>query len=177
MYENGQSKTTKVESLFSKDYWRWSESGQLAISSVFIHVEPKIILDPISKWSFIEKSMANMTVIGQKLVYSTKMTLIWIWLTMKIFNLAYIYNNWRNFFRHKGLTETGKMNSHWTAVLALNRNICRERPIVCWRMTTSQLSERPVNLRRTAISQVSERPVIFWRTANFKISEQPTFVS
>ena len=83
----------------------------------------------------------------------------------------------RNFFRHKGLTESGKMNSHWTAVLVLNRNICRERPIVCWRMTTSQLSERPVNLRRTAVSQVSERPVIFWRTANFKISEQPTFVS
>ena len=65
----------------------------------------------------------------------------------------------RNFIRHRRLTECEKMNSHWAAVLPLNQNICRERPIVCWRTITSQVSERPVIFWRTATSRISERQI------------------
>ena len=42
---------------------------------LFLHLKPIIIFDPIPKWPFIEKSIANMTAIEPKLVNSTKMTL------------------------------------------------------------------------------------------------------
>ena len=83
----------------------------------------------------------------------------------------------RNFFRHRRLTECEKMNSHWAAVLPLNRNICRERPIICWRTITSQVSERPVIFWRKASYFLANGHITDKRTVNFKISEQPTFVS